>query len=172
MKRHSVLEMTNLLTETFEMLVSRQGNQVVCDYDESPVCLDALPRTHKHVAEGQVLLDFLVKDFDPEALAVKSDHLGFAHVEIVGNQEARFLGAWLGDEKKHGTDFGQMDNSFGDFEFSFSGNPNGFVSPRSLGQVTDDRLLAADFQNTIALDRSYKNPAGFDNNANTETSLW
>src|SRR3989338_2396696 len=161
--RNSVSEMTNLLTETFEMPWSRQGNQVVGDHDKSPVCLDTLPGAHKHVAEGQVLLDILVKDFDSESLAVQSDHLGFAHVEIVGNQEASFLGASLGDKEKHRSNLGQMDNSLGDLEFSFLGKLHGLVSPRSLGQVTDDGFGAVYFQNPIAFDRCHESPAGFDN---------
>lgn len=130
--RNCVSEMTNLLTETFEMLGSRhseavllrkqgEGDQVAGDHDKSPACqevssplgLDALPGTHKHVAEGQVLLDILVKDFDSESLAVQSDPLGFAHVEIVGDQEARFLGPSFGDKQKHRSDLGQNEKPAG-----------------------------------------------------------
>lgn len=144
------------------MLWSRQGNHIVSDHDKSPVCLDALPRSHKHVAEGQVLLEVLVKDFDAKALTVEFDHLGFAHVELVGNQEPGFLGAAFGDKQKHGSDLGQADDSLGNLEFSFLGNAHGFVSPRSLGQVTDDGFRTVYFQNTIAFDRSDKDPARFD----------
>ena len=164
--------MANLLTKTFEMLWSRQGDQIVCDYDKSPVCLNALPGTHKHLSEGQVLLDVLVKDFDSESLAVKSDHLGFARLEIVGNQESGFLGASFGDKQKDGSDLGQVDDSLGNLEFSFLGNTHGFVSPRSLGQVTNDGLLAAYFQNTIAFDCGHKRPAGFgDRNKNGSAGI-
>ena len=85
--QNGVSEMTNLLTKTLETLRNRQGNQVVGDHDNRPVCLDALPGTHKHVAEGQVLLDILVKDFDSETLVVKLDHLRFRHLKVVGNQK-------------------------------------------------------------------------------------
>ena len=71
--------MTNLLTEAFEAFWSRQGDQVVSDHDKGPVCLDALPRTHKHVAEGQMLFDVLVKDLDSKTLTVKTDHFRFVH---------------------------------------------------------------------------------------------
>ena len=172
MKRHGISEMTNLLTETFEVLWSRQGNQIVCEHHKSPVCLDALPGPHKHVAEGQVLLDVLVKDFDSESLAIKSDHLGFAHFQVVGNEEPRFFGASFGDKQKHSADFWQMDDSFGDLEPSLFGNTDGFVSPRSLGQVTDDSFRTVYIQNTIAFDRSHKCPAGFDNrNENRGTGV-
>ena len=137
--------MTNLLTETFAMFWSRQGEQVVSDHDKSPVCLDALPGTHKHVAEGQVLLDVLVKDFDSKALPVKRDHLRFCHLQVVGDQEPGFCCPALGDKHKHGADLGQMDDSFCNPKLSFSGNTNGLVSPRSLGQVTDDCFLAIAF---------------------------
>ena len=171
LRRDRIPEMTNLLAKALEVFWSRQGNQVVGDHDKSPVpsamtaplCLDALPGAHKHVAEGQVLLDVLVEDLYSKTLAVKSDHLGFAHLEMVGNQEPRFLGAPFGDKQKDGADLGQMDNSLGDLELSLFGNTHGLVSPRSLGQVTDDSLLAVDFQNTIALDRSHESPARFDN---------
>src|SRR3989338_2702071 len=155
--------MTNLLTKALEMLGNRQGNQVVGDHDKSPVCLDTLPRTHKDVAEGQVLFDVLVEDLDYKALAVKLDHLRFCHLKVVGNQKPGFFGASFGDKQEHGANLGQVDDSFGDFELSFSGNTNGFVRPRSLGQVTNDGFLAVHFQNTVAFDRGHESPAGFDN---------
>lgn len=163
LKRNGPSEMTNLLTKPLEMLGNRQGNQVVGDHDKSPVCLDALPRAHKDVAEGQVLFDVLVEDFDSKALPVKPDHLGFAHMKVVGNQESGFLDSSFGDKQKHGSNLGQMDDSFGDLELSLLGNTNGHVSPRSLGQVTDDGLFAVHFQNTVALDRGHESPACFDN---------
>lgn len=170
--RNCVSEITDLLTKTLAMTWSRQGNQIVCDHDKSPVCLNALPGTHKHMAEGQVLFDVLVKDFDSESLAVKSDHLGFAHFEIVGDQESGFLGASFGDKEKHRSDLGQMDDTLGNFEPSFFGNTDGFVSPRSLGQVTDDGFGTVDFQNAVALDRGHKGPFGFDNrNKNGSTGI-
>ena len=155
--------MTNLLTEAFEMFWSRQGNQVVGDHDKDPVCLDALPRPHKHVAEGQMLFDVLVKDLDSKTLAVKTDHLGFGHLKIVGNQKPCFFGAALGNKEKHCSDSGQMDLSFGDLQLALFGNADSFVCPRSLGQVTDDGFLAVDFQNAVAFDRCDKSPTCFDN---------
>ncbi|GEM_PF-3654692 len=172
--------MTNLLTKALEMLGNRhreavllrkQCNQVVSDHDKSPVCqevssplgLEALPRTHKDVAEGQVLFDVLVEDLDSKALVVKLDHLRFCHLKIVGNQKPGFFGASFGDKQEHGADLGQVDDSFGDFELSLSGNTNGFVRPRYLGQVTNDGFLAAHFQNTVAFDRGHESPACFDN---------
>ena len=161
--RNLVSEMTNLLMETLEMTWSRQGNQIVGDRDKSPVCLDALPGAHKHVAKGQMLFDVLVKDFDSEALAVKLDHLGFGHVQIVGDQESHFFGAAFGDKQERSSHFGQPNQFLCDFEFSFLGKPDGFVSSRSLGQVTDDDFLAADFQNAIALESRNESPACFYN---------
>ena len=145
------------------MAWSRQGNQVVGDHDKGPVCLDALPGTHKHVAEGQVLLDVLVKDLDSKTLAVKSDHLGFAHLKVVGNQESGFLGPAFGDKQEHSADLGQMDDSLGDLEPSLLGKTHSLVSPRSLGQVTDDGLPAVHFQDAVAFDRRYESPTPFDN---------
>lgn len=165
-------EMTNLLTKAFEMFWSRQDNQVVSDHNKSPVCLNTLPGTHKHMAEGQMLLDILVKDLDSKTLSVELDHLAFAHTELVGDQESGFLGSSFGNKEEHGSDLGQIDNSFGDLELSLSGNVHGLVHPRSLGQVTDDRFLAVDLQNTIALDRSYKRPACFyDRNKNGSAGI-
>jgi len=170
--RNGSSKMTDLLTKTLEMLGNRhreavllrkQGNQVVGDHDKGPVCLDALPRTHKDVAEGQVLFDVLVEYLDSKTLPVKPDHLGFAHMKVVGNQKPGFFGASFGDKQKHSSNFGQMDDSFGDLELSLLGNTNGHVSPRSLGQVTDDGLFAVDFQNAVALDRGHKSPTRFDN---------
>ena len=161
--RNLVSEMTNLLTETLEMTWSRQGNQIVGDRDKSPVCLDALPGAHKHVAKGQMLLDVLVKDFDSETHAVKLDHLGFGHVDIVGDQKSHFFGTAFGDKEEYSSHLGQPDEFLCDFEFSFLGKFDGFVSPRSLGQVTDDDFLAADFQNAIALESRNESPARFYN---------
>ena len=161
--RNCVSEMTNLLTESLARAWNRQGNQVVGDHDKSPVCLDALPGAHKHVAEGQMLFDVLMKDLDSEALAVKLDHLGFGHVQIVGDQKPHFFGATLGDEQKNSSHLGKPDEFLCNLEFSFLGKLNGLVSPRSLGQVTDDDLLAADFQNAIALESRNESPACFYN---------
>jgi hypothetical protein len=127
--RKCVSEMTNLLAKSLAMIWSRQGNQIVGDRDKSPVCLDALPGAHEHVAEGQVLLDVLVKDLDSKTLAVNPDHLGFAHFEMVGNQESGFLGASFGDKEEHGADLGQMDDSLGDLEPPLLGKTHSLVSP-------------------------------------------
>lgn len=163
LKRNHISEMTNLLTESLARAWNRQGNQVVSDHDKSPVCLDALPGAHKHMAEGQMLFDVLVKNLDPEALAVKLDHLGFGHVQIVGDQKSHFFGAAFGDKEKYSSHFWQPDEFLCDFEFSFLGKPDGFVSPRSLGQVTDDDFLAVDVQDAIALESRNESPACFYN---------
>jgi len=161
--QNGVSEMTNPLTKTPEMFWNRQGDQVVGDHDNRPVCLDALPGTHKHVAEGQVLFDVLVKDFDSKTLAVKSNHLGFAHREAVRNQKPGFLRSAFRDKEKHGSNLGQVNDSLGNLELSVSGKTDGLVSPRSLGQVTDDGSFAVDLQNPVAFDRSHKRPPRFDN---------
>ncbi len=98
--QNGVSEMTNLLTKPFEIFWGRQGDQVVGDQDKSPVCLDALPGTHEHVAEGQVLFDVLVEEFDSKTLAVKPNHLGFAHRKIDGNQKPGFLRPALGNKEQ------------------------------------------------------------------------
>jgi len=161
--QNCVSEMTNLLTETFETLWSRQDNQVVSDHDKCPVCLDALPRSHKHMAEGQMLFDVLVEDFDSKPLAVESHHLGFAHRKTVGDQKPGFFGPAFGDKEKRGSNLGQMDDSLGYLELSLSGKTDGLVRPRSLGQVTDDGFDAVYFQNPIAFDCSHEYPACFYN---------
>ena len=73
--------MANLLTKTFHPRFREQGDEVVGDRENRPVCLDAIPRTHKHLPEAQVLFDVLVKGLDGEALRINPCHLGFGHVE-------------------------------------------------------------------------------------------
>ena len=79
--------MTNHLTKTPGSVPVPQGNQVVGDPDKSPVCLDAVPGTHKDLAKSEVLLDVLVKGLDPDPLKVKRDHLRFGHLEVVGDKK-------------------------------------------------------------------------------------
>jgi hypothetical protein len=161
--RNVVSEMTNLLTKPLARAWSRQGDQVVSDRGKSPVCLGALPGAHKHMVEGQMLFDVLVEDLDSKTLAVELDHLKFGHVQIVGDQKSHFFGPAFGNKEKHSSHLGQPDEFLCDLEFSFLGKLDGFVSPRSLGQVTDDDFLAADFQDTIALERRNESPACFYN---------
>lgn len=111
--RNGTSEITNLLTEAFEMLGNRQGNQAVGDQDKGPVCLDVLPRAHKDVAGGQVLFEVLVEDLDSKTLAVKLDHLRFCHFKIGGNQKPGFFGAPFGNKEEERLAYWRL--AFNDF---------------------------------------------------------
>ena len=144
--------MTDFLAKPLEAFSRQQGNQVVCDHDKRPVCLNALPGAHEHLAESQVLLDLLVKSLDPEPLLVQSHGFLLGHSQIVGDQESGFCSSALGNEQRHHPDFGQEYNLFGDPEPLFLGGTDGLVISRSLGQVTDDRFDAVVLHNPVPFD--------------------
>jgi len=154
--------MADFLPKTFALSWARQGNQVVSDCDKSPVCLNALPRTHEHMAKGQMLLDVLVKDLDPETLVVEPNSPRFAYAKVVGEQKTRLAPRVFGDQKQDRPDLWQMDDLFCNPEFPFLGKANSFVNSRSLGQVTDICFPAADLHDTVLFDCSNKSPTLFD----------
>ena len=155
--------MTNHLTKTPGSVSIPQGDQVVCDPDKSPVCLNSIPGAHKDLAKSEVLLDVLVEGFDPDPLKVKSDHLRFGHLEVVGDKKPDAVLLGPGNKQKHGPDLGQMDLELGNAKTFFSGNTDCFVFPRSLGQVTEGDLLSVDFHKTISFYRGHKDPFGLNN---------
>jgi len=155
--------MTNHLTKTPGSVPIPQGDQVVGDPDESPVCLDSVPGTHKDLAKSEVLLDVLVEGLDPDPLEVKCDHLRFCHFEVVGNKEPDTVLLGSGNKQQDCSDLGQMDQKLGYAKASLFGSTDRFVFPRSLGQVTEGSFLSVDFHKTVSLDRGQKRPFGLNN---------
>ena len=107
--------MTNLSPKTFQSRLGGQSDEVVGDRKNRPVCLDALPGSHKHFAETQMLFDVLVKGLDGKALSVNLDHLGSGHFQIVGDKETISI-AHAGDEKLDLSDAGQPNDMRSDSE--------------------------------------------------------
>ena len=154
--------MTNHPTKTSGLLSIPQSDQVVGDPDKSPVCLDSVPGTHKDLAKSEMLLDVLVKGFDPDPLKVKCDHLRLGHLEVVGHKEPDTVLLGSGNKQKYGADLGHMDLELGHAEASFFGSADRFVFPRSLGQMTERNFLSVDFHKTVSFDRYQKSPCGLD----------
>ena len=144
--------MTNFLAKPLEAFSSRQSDQIVCDHGKRPVCLNALPGAHKHLAERQMLLDLLVKGLDPEPLLVQSHGLGLGHSQIVGDQKSGFGSCSFGNEQGHDPDLGQENDQLGNLEPLFFGGTDGLVLSRSLGQVTDDLFDTVDLHVTVSFD--------------------
>ena len=125
--------MTNLLAETFQSRFGGQGDEVVRDRQNRPVCLDALPGSHKHFPEAEVLLDVLVKNLDQKALRINLHHLGFAHLNIVGDKETIMISC-VGNKKFDRPHLRQPDHAGSNSEKLLFGNPDAFVNHPSLGQ--------------------------------------
>lgn len=152
--------MTNLLTETFQPRFGRQSNEVVGDRKNRPVCLDAFPGSHKHLAESQMLFDVLVKDLDGKALSVNLDHFGFGHCQIVGDKETRRV-AHTRDKKFDLSDIGQPNDLRSDLEILFSGNSDSGVNHPSLGQKRYGYFDPIQKDVSILLQSGYKNSTRF-----------
>ena len=152
-----ISEMTNLLTETFQSRFGGQSDEVVGDRQNRPVCLDAFPGSHKHFPEAEVLLDVLVKSLDGKALGVNFDHLGFGHLQIVGDKET-INAANAGNKKSDLPDLRQPDHAGSDSEILLFGNPDAFVSPRSPGQKRHGSFDAVQENISILLESGYENP--------------
>jgi len=58
---------------------------------------------------------------------------------------------------------GQKDDSFRHLKDPFLRDPNGLISPQSLGQVTHERLLPIDPDDTVGLNGSNENPSCLNN---------
>lgn len=151
--------MTNFLAKSLEAFSSRQGDQVVGDHGKRPVCLNALPGAHEHLPEGQMLLDLLVKDLDPEPLLVQSHGLGLGHRQIVRDQKFGFGTSSFGNKERYHPDLGQKNDQLGHLEPLLSGGAYGLVLSRSLGQVTDDLFDAVDLHITVPFDGCDVNPS-------------
>lgn len=153
-----VSEMANLLTETFQSRLRGQSDEIVGDRKNRPVCLDAFPGSHKHLAETQMLFDVLVKGLDGKALGVNLDHLGFVHLQVVGDKKAIRV-AHAGNKKFDLTDPWQPDDLGSDFEILFSGNPDSRVNHPSLGQKRHGYFDPIQENVSILFEGGYKNSA-------------
>ena len=160
--RNRISEMTNHLSKTPGPGSIPQGNRVVSNPDQSPVCLDSVPGSHKDLAKSEVLFDVLMEGFDPDPLEVKLNHLRLGHFEIVGDKKADAVFG-LGDKQQNGSDLGQMDEKLCHAKPSFFGSPNGFVFSRRLGQAPEGSFLSMDFDNTVSLGSCKENPTGLPN---------
>ncbi len=152
--------MTTLLAKTFHPRFRGQGNEVVGNCQNRPVCLDAPPGSHKHFPEAQVLLDVLVEDLDGEALKIDSHHLGFGHIEFVGDKKARFPTLPV-DEQFHPSNLRQPDDLRGYPEPFLFGNSNHSVRKPPLGQKTDSDLDLVPIDVTVLFQSRQKDPACF-----------
>lgn len=150
-------EMTNLLTKTFQARLGRQYDEVVGDRKNRPVCLDAVPGSHKHFAETQMLFDVFVKSLDGKALGVNLDHLGFGHLQIVGDKET--IAARAGNKKFDLPDSGQPDDLRSDLEILFPGTPDSGVNHPSLGQKRHGYFDPIQKDISILLQSGYENSA-------------
>lgn len=148
-------EMTNLLTETLQSRLRRQSDEVVSDRKNRPVCLDAFPGSHKHLAETQMLFDVFVKSLDGEALGVNLDHLGFGHLQIVGDKET--IAARARNKKFDLPDSGQPDDLRSNAEMLFCGNPDSCVNQPSLGQKRHGYFDSVQENVSILFESGYEN---------------
>lgn len=155
--------MTNHLTEASGFCSIPQGNRVVCDHDERPVCLDAVPRAHKHLFETEMLLHVLMEGFDPDAFEIELDHLRFRHVQVVRDKEPRSILLRFGDKEKHGSNLGQMDQTFRRPKRSFLGSSNGLERFRSLCQESKRHFPSVHFHDSVLLDGGKEGPSGRSN---------
>ena len=144
--------MTDFLTKPLEAFSSRQSDQVVSNHGKRPVCLDALPGAHKHLTKSQMLFDLLVKGLDPELLLVQSHGLSLGHSQIVRDQKSGLGTCPFGNEQRHHSDLGQKNDQLGNLEPLFLGGTDGLVTPRSLGQVTDNLFDTVDPHITVPFD--------------------
>ena len=169
-----ISEMANFLTETFQSRYGGQSDEVVSDRQNRPVCLDACPGTHKHFPEAEMLLDVLVKSLDGKALGINFDHLGFGHLQIVGDKET-VSAARAGNKKPDLPDLRQPNQAGSDSEVLLFGNPDAFVSPRSLGQKRHGSFDAVQENISILFESGYENPArllnGIENRSATIPSI-
>ena len=148
--------MANLLTETFQSRFGGQYDEVVGDRKNRPVCLDAVPGSHKHLAETQMLFDVLVKGLDGKTLGINFDHLGFGHLQVVGDKET-IRTAHAGNKKFDLPDSGQPDELGSDFERLFCGNPDSGINHPSLGQKRHGYFDPVEENISILLESGYKN---------------
>jgi len=154
--------MTNHLTKTSGFVSIPQGNRVVGDRQEGPVCLDAVPRAHKHFPESEMLLDVLMEGFDPDALEIKLNHLRFGHFEIVGNKKPGAVPGF-GDEEQDRADLGQMDEELGHPKPFLFGSADGFVFSGPLGQAAHGCFSSPDFHDSVSFDGGKERPACLNN---------
>jgi len=154
--------MTNHPAKTPRSVSIPQGDCVVSNPDQGPVCLDTVPGAHKDFAKSKVLLDVLVEGFDPDPLEVKLNHLRLGHFEIVGDKKADAVFG-LGDKQQDGSDLGQMDKELGHAKPSFFGSPNGFVLSGPLGQAAERSFLSIDFDDAVSFGSRKENPSSLNN---------
>lgn len=153
---NGVSEMANLLMETFQSRFGGQCDEVVGDRKNRPVCLDAIPGSHKRFSEAQMLFDVLVKGLDGKALGVNLDHFGFGHLQVVGDKET-IRAAHARNKKFDLPDPGQPDELGSDSEILFSGNSDSGVNHPSLGQKRHGYFDPVQEDISILLQSGYKN---------------
>lgn len=150
--------MTNLLAKTFHSRFRGQSNEVVSDRKNRPVCLDAVPGSHKHLAETQMLFDVLVKNLDRKALGINLDHLGSGHLPVVGDKKT-IRTALAGNKKFDLSDAGQPNELRSDPEILFSGNSDPSVGHPSLGQKKHGYFDPVQENVSILFESGYENSA-------------
>lgn len=158
--RNRIPEMPNHLAETSGLGIVPEGNQIVGDSQESPVCLDAFPRAHKHLSKSEMLFDFFVEDLDREAFGVEPDHLGLRHIQVAGDKETDATPRF-GDEQKPQPNLRQVNPELCDSKPFLFGQTHPLVLARSLGQVTRPSLLPIENQDTVVSDSHQKGPTCF-----------
>src|SRR3989338_4309143 len=154
--------MTNHPAKTSGAGAIPQSNRIVCNHEDCPVCLDSVPRAHKHLFESEMLFDVLMEGFDPDALEIKLHHLKLGHFEIVGNKKTDAVFCF-GNKQKHGSDFRQMNQTLGYLEPFLFGSSDGFVFPLCLGQATERNLSFSDFDDSVSFDSGKEYPSGLPN---------
>jgi len=149
--------MTNLLSETFQSRLRGQGDEVVSDRQNRPVCLDACPGAHKHFPKAQMLFDVLVKGFDRKTLGVNPRHFGFRHVELVGDKET-MLASETGDKKFDSPHLRKPDDLGSDPVLFFLGDSHPFVTHPPLGQKMDGDFHSVEENVTVLFQGRDKSP--------------
>ena len=150
--------MTNLLTKAFQSRLGGQSDEVVSDGQNRPVCLDALPGSHKHFPEAEVLLDVLVKDLDQKALRINLHHLRLGHLNVVGDKETIMVSC-AGNKKFDRSNLRQPDHTGSDSEMLFFENPDSFVKHPSLGQERHGDFDAIQEHVAVLFQSSYEDSA-------------
>ena len=154
--------MTNHLAKTSGFVSIPQGDRVVSDPKNGPVCLDPVPGAHKHFSKAKMLFGVLMKGFDPDSLQINGHHLRFGHFQVVGDKESGPVLAF-GNKKQHGSDLGQVDQKPGHAKPPLLRSSNGFVFSRSLCQAAERSFPSVHFDNTVSFGGGKKRPSGLNN---------
>ena len=158
--RNRVSEMTNHLAKASGFRSIPQGNRVVGNHDERPVCLDAVPGAHKHLSKSEMLFNVLMEGFDPDPLQIKLHHLRLGHLQAVGYKEPRPILHRSGDKEEYSSDLGQRDQTFCHPKLSFLGSLDGCKPPHSLRQVSERSSPSIHFHDSVSFDSGKECPSG------------